>query len=75
MSMRQIYGWNSKAALRYKYIDALSMESEKQKRNSLRKMLHCIGPEAIDIYNTCELISSEINKYEVLISKSVMSDG
>lgn len=49
------------------YVAALGIEEEEKKKCNL--LLHCMGTEGIDLYNTLDIKSNEVNNYNVLVDK------
>lgn len=49
------------------FLSASGIDADEKRKCNL--LLHCMGPEGVDIYNTFELKKEEVNKYSVLIDK------
>lgn len=48
------------------YVSAVAITDEKQKCNLL---LHCMGPEALDIYNTFEIPAAQASSFKFILEK------
>lgn len=50
------------------YVEAVGL-TDAEEKHKCNLLLHCMGPEGLDLYNTFELKAKEVNNFDVLVEK------